>query len=61
MCILICCFNTVTLASLYTALPDDGDHTKTLLYPKGDGGFGTQNVERVDREGSLECVGTHKN
>ena len=32
-----------------------------LLYPKGDGGLGTQNVERVGREGSLECVGTLKN
>jgi len=23
------CFNTVTLASSYSALPDDGDHTET--------------------------------
>jgi hypothetical protein len=28
-CILIDCFNTVTLASSYSALPDDGDHTET--------------------------------
>jgi hypothetical protein len=32
-----------------------------LLYPKGDGGLGTKNVERLDREGSLECVGTLQN
>jgi hypothetical protein len=32
-----------------------------VFYPKGDGGLGTQNAEHVDREGSLECVGTLKN
>jgi hypothetical protein len=28
-CILIDCFNIVTLASSYSALPDDGDYTET--------------------------------
>jgi hypothetical protein len=38
-----------------------GNINTVLLYPKGDGGLGTRNVERVGREGSLECVGTLKN
>ena len=28
-CILIGCFNIITLASPYSALPDDGDYTET--------------------------------
>jgi hypothetical protein len=32
-----------------------------MLYPKGDGGLGTYNLGKVDREESLECVGTLKN
>ena len=34
---------------------------KVFLYPKGDGVLGMQNMERIDREGSLECVGTLEN
>jgi hypothetical protein len=31
-----------------------------MLYPKGDG-MGKYNFGNVDREGSLECIGTLKN
>jgi hypothetical protein len=31
------------------------------LYPKGDGGLGTLYADHIDREGSRECVKTHKN
>ena len=42
-------------------MPDRFKHCNHVLHLKGDGRLGTKNVVRVDREGSLECVGTLKN